>query len=391
MKIPLTDLGAQDAEIGHLIREAAARVFASQQYILGGEVTTFEQAMAQRVGSAAAVGLSSCSDALFLALQAAGVGAGDEVITTSLSFVATAEAILRVGATPVFADVEPASLCIDPLAVRQLVNSKTRAILPVHLFGHPADMPALRAIAAEYHLFLLEDAAQALGASIRLREHRLERNADEQRERGVPPGEDQEIPIGAWGDAAAFSFFPGKVLGGAGDGGMLVADLALINKVKQLRVHGRDLAMGTFEQLGGNFRLDALQAAILAAKLPFLDSWVERRRSAALRYHELLAPLEGVLLPQEAIGMSSAWNYYVLQTPRAQELSQKMREDSIQTSVYYSTPLHRQPLFARLTLPQPLVHTEVAAQGLLALPLFPEITEEAQEYVASSLKRAFRK
>ncbi len=364
--IPLTDLQAQYAPLREQIVAAVGAVLDAQDFILGARVSAFEGAVAELLGAEAAVGVSSGSDALLLALLGAGIGPGDEVITTPLTFVATAEAIVRAGARPVFVDVSAATLCLDPDAVLAAITPRTRALLPVHLFGQPAALGALGDIASRHDLSLIEDAAQAFGAR-----------------------HDGRF-VGTVGHYGALSFFPAKILGGAGDGGMLLCSAARAERIRALRLHGsRDKQ--TFEWVGGNYRLDALQAAILSVKLPYALGWVERRRARADAYcrafeqHALGAWLQ---LPSERGEGRHAYNHFVVRTERRASLMAHLTQQQIGCAAYYATPLHLQPCFASLGYrPGQLPAAEAAGRTLLALPLFPELSDAQIACVVEAVAR----
>jgi len=342
MKVALADLSAQYGELAAEIDTAVRRVLASGHYILGEDVGAFEQEMARDAGRAHAIGLSSGSDALLAGLWALGVGPGDEVVTSALSFFATAGAIARLGATPVFSDIDPATFDLDPDGLP--ITLRTKAIVPIHLFGRPADR-----IATE--LPILEDAAQAVGST-------------------------------KLGPLVALSFFPSKNLGAAGDAGMLMTDdYELADRVRLYRAHG---ARPKYEHhvIGANLRMDTLQAAILRAKRPHLARWNARRRANALRYHELLAATP-LVLPADAPG--HVWHQFVVRAPKRDELRSFLRQREIETEVYYPKPLHQQTPFAR---GQSLPHAEQACREVLALPVHPHLDDSQLEYVADAI-RAF--
>lgn len=354
-RIPLFSPPPPDAEL----RAAFARVLESGQFILGAEVSAFERELAVYLGSAHAVGVSSGSDALVSALLALDVGPGAEVVTTPFTFVATAEAILRVGARPVFADIDPVTLSLDPSCVR--VGPRTRALVPVHLFGHPAPLPDL-------DVPIVEDAAQAIGA----------------RDRGRAAGTS--------GKLGCFSFFPSKPLGALGDGGAVVTDdEALAARVRRLRQHGAE-RKDLYVELGGNFRLDALQAAFLRAKLPHLGGWLAERRALAAAYSRELAGIDGLGLPVTRPETEPAWAHYVVRVPggRRDELGRRLDERGIATAVYYPRPLHLMPAFASLGhAPGDFPRAERAADEVLALPLYPGLTQEQQGRVVEAVRGFF--
>lgn len=360
--IPLVDLKAQYAALRPDIDAAIARVIANTSFIMGSEVAAFEEAFAGWCQARHAVGVSSGTAAIELALRALGVGPGDQVITTPFTFIATAEAISAVGATPVFADIDPVTYNLDPAAVEAAITPATRALLPVHLYGQPADMPALAAIAQRRGLALIEDAAQAHGAQIGGRR------------------------VGSLGHAACFSFYPGKNLGAYGDGGAVTTDdEALAAKLRKLRDHGR-VSKYVHDELGYGHRLDALQAAILGAKLPHLDAANTARRRLAARYQELLAGAD-LVLPAVPTGVEPVWHLYVVRSPRRDELVASLKAQGIEAGIHYPLPLHLQPAYRHLGLgPGSFPVAEAASQQVLSLPLFPEMTDQQQERVAGALQ-----
>jgi dTDP-4-amino-4,6-dideoxygalactose transaminase len=347
----MVNLAAQRAPLQAELESAALRVLRSDRYILGDEVAAFEREMSVFAGVAHAVGVSSGSDALVAILAACGVGAGDEVITTPVSFFATAEAIVRVGATPVFADIDPATLNLDPDAARGRIGRRTRAVLVVHLFGRLLDTAALAGATAGTDIRIVEDAAQAVGASL-------------------PDGRRP----GALGAAAALSFFPTKNLGAMGDAGMvLTEDVSLAEGVRALRAHGAR-APHAHEAIGGNFRLDELQAALLRVKLRALPAWTRRRREIAAAYREALADTPLGLPPQDP---GCVWNQFVVRVPdgRRDGLAANLAARAIDSAVYYPQPLHLQPALAAFGGRHgQLPHAEAACRDVLALPVHAELT-----------------
>ena len=337
------------------------RVIHSQSFILGEEVAAFEREIAAYVGVKHAIGVSSCTDALTIALSALGIGDGDEVITTPYTFFATTGAILRVGATPVFVDIERDGFNLDAKRVGDAVTPRTRAILPVHLFGQAADMRTLRTIAAKHQLALVEDAAQALGAALH--------------------GE----RVGALADLACFSFFPTKNLGGFGDGGLVTTnDDRLAELARSLRGHGFS-AKHFSQRLGGNYRLDALQAAVLRVKLPHLDGFNARRRKNAQHYLAAVAN-DTLRLPHELPGRTHVYHQFVVRTTERAALSAHLSARGIRSEHYYPFPIHLQPACAHLgyrsgSFPE----AESAAQQSLALPIFPELEDWMLNAVAEAL------
>jgi len=390
MHVPPFSLSQQITDLGPNLEQAVLNVLRSGQYIGGPQVSTFEQAFADNVGTRHAVGCNSGTDALILALRALGIGPGDEVITCAFSFFATAEAISAVGATPVFVDVDPETFLIDLNQIEAAITGSTRALMPVHLFGRPVDMSRLMDIASRHGLRVIEDCAQATGASW------------------------QDQAVGSFGDVGCFSFFPTKNLGGAGDGGAVTTDDdSLAQSMRELAVHGMPRRY-LHTALGYNSRLDAIQAAVLNVKLPKLSDWIDRRREIAERYRELLSGLRGITLPTEEDGHS--WNQFVVRVSscptgqptcqaqcRPSEISsrhglpesccrdwlkQRLEDEGINTIVYYPIPIHRQPAYSHLNLePGSMPATERTCSEVLSLPIFPELTETEQRQVVSVLEQ----
>ena len=365
MKVPLLDLKAQYAGIRHEIREAIDRICESQQFILGPEVSALEAEIAAYCGARFAVGVSSGTDALLAALMAAGVGAGDEVTTTPYSFFASAGVIARLGARPVFADIHPDTFNLDAREAVEKITSRTKAIMPVHLFGRCAEMDPILTVAEGHGIAVIEDAAQAIGAF-----DEKGRNA------------------GTIGLIGCFSFFPSKNLGAFGDAGMAVTnDERLAETLRILRVHGSKPKY-FHRVVGGNFRLDALQAAVLRVKLKYLRAWTEARRANTHRYRTLFqeAGLLGrVTLPGDVAG--HIYNQFVVRVQDRDRLQAFLRERGIGTEVYYPLPLHLQECFRALGYRKgDFPHAERAAQESLAVPVFPELTEAQQEYVVDQIR-----
>jgi dTDP-4-amino-4,6-dideoxygalactose transaminase len=365
MKVPLLDLQAQYASIRWEIRTAIDRVCDSQRFILGPEVSALEREVAAFCGANFAVGVSSGTDALLAALMAAGVGPGDEVVTSSFSFFATAGVIARLQARPVFVDIDPRTFNLDTRQVRARLSNRTRAILPVHLFGRCAEMDEVVKLAEAHDLRIIEDAAQAIGAA-----------------------DDQRRSAGTIGAMGCFSFFPSKNLGAFGDGGMVVTnDAALAESLSVLRVHGGKPKYH-HAVIGGNFRLDALQAAVLRVKLKYLPLWTEARRQNALRYRSLFAEaglLERIQLPEDASG--HIYNQFVIRGPARDRLQAYLSKQGVDTEVYYPIPLHLQDCFLSLGYRSgDFPHAESAAREALALPVYPELTEEQQRYVVAQIR-----
>ena len=363
MNVPFLDLKRQYLSIAPEIDAAVRGVIEGGQFILGPEVKALEGELARFCGAQWGVGVASGTDALLLALEALDIGDGDEVITTPFTFVATAEMISQAGATPVFADIEPDTCNLDPADVARKVTRRTKAIIPVHLYGHPADMTALNELARHHDLAVIEDAAQAIGA-----EHRGRR-------------------VGALGRVACFSFFPTKNLGAYGDGGFVTTDdEALAARIGRARQHGSRQKY-IHESLGWSSRLDELQAAVLRVKLRHLEAWTERRRALARIYDARLADLP-LQLPRERDSERAVYHLYTIRTPRREELQKFLAAQGIVTMVHYPMPLHRQPLYRDHAI-APLPNSEAASAEVLSLPLFPEMTAEEQEAVIHALRAFF--
>lgn len=369
MHIPLLDLKAQYESMRREILAAIEATCDEQGFILGPRVVTLEQAVAEYTGSAHAVGVASGSDALLLALMALGVKAGDEVVTVPFTFFATAGAISRLGAKPVFVDIRPDTFNMDPASLEKAMTARTKAIIPVHLFGQCADMETINDIARQRKLGVIEDACQAIGAA------RHERRA------------------GVLGDLACFSFFPSKNLGGFGDGGMVTTnDRALAESVAMLRVHGSRQRY-VHEAIGINSRLDALQAAVLLVKLKRLDQWADGRRRNAARYMQLFAEakLDQITVPPIEPGNVHVFNQFTLRVQKRDELRNYLKEHGVGTEVYYPLPLHLQTCYRNLgyvkgAFPQ----SERAAEEVLSIPVYAELTDEQVHYVVHTIAKFYR-
>lgn len=369
MKVPLLDLDAQYRPLRAELLSAITRVCDSQRFIGGAEVEGLEREGATHLRAPYALGVSSGTDALLMALMALDIGPGDEVITSTYSFFATAGAIARVGATPVLVDIDADTFNIHPAGAVAAMTPRTRAIIPVHLFGQPADLAPLLNAARQAGVAVVEDAAQAIGA------------------------EYQGRPVGSWGSIACFSFFPSKNLGAFGDAGLVTAtDAALARRLRLLRSHGMEPKY-YHHVVGGNFRLDALQAAVLRVKLPHLASWTAARQHNAGRYRALFAEAglsDVVRLPVEAPGRTHIYNQFVIRVPDRDRLQAHLRQREIGTEVYYPVPLHMQECFAALGYKAGAFPVaEEAAKTSLALPIYPELTERQQACVVEAI-RAFR-
>jgi dTDP-4-amino-4,6-dideoxygalactose transaminase len=368
MKIPLLDLKAQYATIAEEVQEALDRVVTSQYFILGPEVEALEEEMAEYLGVPHAIGVASGTDALLLPLLALGADAGAEVILPAFTFFATAGATWNAGLRPVFCDVDVDSFNVTVDTLEAVRTERTRAVIPVHLFGQMAPMEEIQAWADAHGILVLEDAAQAIGA----------------RREGGPGG--ASTMAGAWGQMGAFSFFPTKNLGGFGDGGMVTArDEELAERVRKLRVHG-GRQMYHHEMVGTNSRLDALQAAILRTKLPHLDGWAAARRENACRYESILREVPEVVVPPVLPGNFHVYNQFTLRVPRRDELREHLSQRGIGSGVYYPVPLHLQECFSSLgggagDLPV----AEALCREVVSLPIYPEVGLAAVEMVATEI------
>ena len=359
----MADPGREYRELRTEIDAAVRRVLDSGRYVLGDAVTRFESAVARRLGVRAGVGVGSGTDALRLALSGLGIGPGDEVVTSPFSFIATATTILDVGATPVFADIDPITLNLDPAAAAEAIGERTVALLPVHLFGQMANLAPFEALAARRGLALVEDAAQAFGA----------RDASGRRAGGI-------------GHAGCFSFYPTKSLAAAGDAGLVVTDdPALADRLERLRNHGRDRS-GALAGPGTNSRLDALQAAILEVKLERVDEWAERRRAHAAAYDEVLRAVEGVRPPAVGDGGGHIFHQYTVRADDRDALRARLDDAGIDTGLFYARPLHREPAVqGRCRVAGALDETEHAAREVLSLPVFAHLSEAELERVRGVL------
>jgi dTDP-4-amino-4,6-dideoxygalactose transaminase len=367
--VPFVDFRARVLALRHELDEALARVLDSGWFVLGPEGEAFERELAAALGAREAVAVANGTDALSLSLRALGVGPGDEVVTTSLSAAFTALAVVQAGARPVFVDVDPRTLNLDPAKVAPAITPRTKAILPVHLYGHPADADPLLELARERGLALLEDACQAHGALYR----------------GRPVG-----TLGAERGIGALSFYPTKNLGGLGDGGaVLVNDPAVAARLRQLR-NGGQSDRYRHEVLGVNSRLDEIQAALLRVGLRHLPAWTQRRRALASLYAEALEGA-GVELPREQPYARAVYHLFVVRHPRRDALAAALRARGVGTLIHYPIPLHLQPAFASLGgRPGALPVVEQAATEILSLPLYPELTDELARRVAAAVRDAVR-
>ena len=376
MPVPMLDLKRQYQPLHEELLQALDHVLQTQQFILGEPVAAFERDAAAQLGVAHAIGCSSGTDALWLALAAAGIGPGDAVVTTPFSFFASVSSILRAGATPVLADIDPATFNLSPAAVRTVLDAPQptpiRALLPVHLYGQCADWTAFSRLGQAFGLKLIEDAAQAWGAEWKGKK------------------------AGALGDAAAFSFYPTKNLSAAGDAGMVTTNSADLDEfARALRQHGMKRRY-YHDEIGWNARLDGFQAAVLSVKLKYIDGWNQARRAVAEKYHELFAaagsaesgpyPTHGIVLPQEVPGSKHVWHQYVIRTARRDELREFLATRQIGSEIYYPVPLHLQEALKPLGYKEgDFPEAERAAREVLALPIFPELREDEQQKVVAAI------
>ena len=363
MNVPMLDLAAEYRELQAEIADAVGKVIGSGRFILGPEGEALEREVSAYLGVRSAVAVASGTDALHLALRAAGVGPGDEVITPSFTFIAAAEAVSYVGARPVFADIDPATYNLDPAACEAAIGPATRAVVAVHLFGQTADLAAIEAICKRRGLILIEDCAQAIGADF-----------DGRR-------------AGAWGALGCFSFYPTKNLGAYGDAGMVVTnDPGLAETVRMLRHHGSRTTY-RHEMIGYNSRLDELQAAILRVKLKHLDRWNDRRRDRAALYRRLLAG-SPVGLPVEHGRGAHVYHQFTVRAPLRDALSEALAARGVASAIYYPVPVHQQPVYApeygRVSLPV----SERASREVLSLPVYPQLTDDAVRSVCDALRDA---
>ncbi len=371
MTIPLLDLKAQFEGIRDEIMPAVVAVIESQRFIMGEQVARLEEAVAELCGARFAIACASGTDALLLPLKGLNLAPGDEVITTPFTFFATAGAIANAGGTPVFVDIDADTFNIDPAAAEAAITPRTRAVIPVHLFGQVASMERLLRLAGLHYLVIIEDAAQAIGAR---------RSVD-----------GEWCPAGSLGWAAAFSFFPSKNLGAWGDGGMTVTDDAeLAGRLRLLRVHG-GAKQYHHEEIGINSRLDTLQAAVLLTKVSHLADWAAARQRHAASYDEAFGDLDGVTAPHVDVGNEHVYHQYTIRAQRRDELKDHLTGRGIGCAVYYPTPLHLQPCFAaQCTQRGELPESERAAAEVLSLPIYPELQPSQQDTIVEAIREFYR-
>jgi len=364
MSVPLLDLSGQYEPIKDDVFNVFKDIFDSKRFILGSHVEDFEKEAAQYCDTNYALGVSSGTDALIIALMALDIKAGDEVITTPFTFFATTGSIHRVGAKPVFADIDPDTFNIDPSQIEAKITDKTKAIMPVHLFGQMADMDPILEIAKKHNLHVIEDSAQSIGSKYTSKDGKT-------------------YQAGSMGTIGCYSFFPSKNLGCCGDGGLVTTnDEALYNKLKSMRNHG-EVTRYHHQYVGGNFRIDALQAAILSLKLPLLDAQHDGRRNNGAYYNE---NLKGVKTPVIADNCWSIYNQYTISTDKRDELQQYLNDRNIGNAIYYPRPMHEQECFEYLGhSSEDFPNASKAAKEVLSIPIFTELTEEQLEYVTYSI------
>ena len=367
LSVPLLDLKPQYASIREEVQSALADVFESQKFILGPQLQALEAEIASYIGTRFAVGVGSGTDALFLSLRAFGIGPGDEVIVPAFTFFATAESVSLLGATPVFADIQPLTFTLDAEDVARKITARTRAIIPVHLYGQSADMEPILKLARHRSLHVIEDNAQAIGATYR------------------------GPHTGALADAGCISFYPSKNLGAWGDGGMVVTDSEqLAQRLRSLRDHGTSHKYRS-DEIGWNSRLDEIQSAVLRVKLRHLEDWNRQRRAHAAAYHELLGPLPGVVTPTLGGWGEHVFHQYTVRVPRRDAVQKALSEQGIATAVYYPVPLHLQPAYTSLGYePGILPESERAAAEVLSLPMYPELSKESIVRVAGALSETLK-
>jgi len=363
--IPILDLKQQYEEIREEVEKEVLNVLSSGRYILGENVKKLEENFAEYCGAERAIGVASGTDAIHIALRALDIGSGDEVITVSFTFIATVEAISYVGAKPVFADINPDTFNLDIDELEKKITPRTKAIIPVHLYGQPVDMDPIIEIAKKYNLYIIEDCAQAVGATYKGRK------------------------VGSLGDIGCFSFFPTKNLGAAGDGGIVTTNSSYIaDRIIALRNHGSHVRY-YHKEIGLNSRLDEIQAAVLNVKFPHIDRWNSKRREAAHFYNELFKDSGDIITPKELKGTDCVYHQYTVKVPERDKVFSLMQENGVMAMIYYPVPVHLQEAYKYLDLPEGILkNTEKAAKNVLSLPIFPEITKDQQRKAAKELIKA---
>jgi dTDP-4-amino-4,6-dideoxygalactose transaminase len=362
--IPILDLTRQYNKLKARIDKAVLDVLESGRYILGPNVKKLEDSIAAYCGAKRAIGCANGTDALYLALRALNVGPGDEVITTAFTFIATTETIGMTRATPVFVDIDPNTFNMDVSKIEEKITSKTKVILPVHLYGQPVDMDPLMEIAKKHNLYVVEDCAQAFGASYKNKK------------------------VGSFGDFGCFSFFPSKNLGCYGDGGMVITNNdQLAERVSIIRDHGSKVKY-YHNELGMNSRLDEIQAAILNVKMEYIDEWNQNRQKIAYKYNDLLKDVKEIRLPKEISDVTATYHQYTIRVPNRDTMQKELKDKhDILAMIYYPVPLHLQKVHADLNIAEgTLPHTEKASREVISLPMFPELTEQEQITVANAVK-----
>jgi len=364
MKVPMLDLNAQYEPMKDKVLQAMTEVFESKRFVNGPQVKELEEKLAEYCHCKHAIGVTSGSDALLISLMAFGIGEGDEVITTPFTFFATAGSIFRVGAKPVFVDIDPKTYNIDSERIEEKITDRTRAIIPVHLFGQCAEMDKINEIAQKYNLYVIEDAAQAIGSEYKGRR------------------------AGSLGDVGCFSFFPSKNLGCCGDGGLVTTNNdELAEKIKILRQHGSKPKY-YHKIIGGNFRLDTMQAAVLLQKFPYLEEWHKGRQKNAEYYNEHLKDV--VVTPFVESYNIMIYNQYTIRTPMRDKLQNKLNDANIGNAIYYPVPLHLQECFAYLGYKEgDLPESEKAAQEVVSIPIYPELNDKQKDYVIQIIRDNF--
>lgn len=362
MIIPIVDLKRQYKEISLEIENVIRDVILSSSFVLGKHVEKFEKELAEYMGCKYAIGVNSGTDALYLVLKAYGISDGDEVITSSLTFSATGEAIIRNGAKPVFVDIDPKTYNIDPNLIQEKITSKTKAILPVHLYGKPCNLEILKEIANKNNLILIEDNSQAIGAKYK------------------------KIKSGAWGNAGTISFYPSKNLGAYGDAGaILTNDENIANKVKMLRQHGC-YEKYEHEEIGLNSRMDSIQAGILSVKIKYLDTWNNKRRIKSDVYDEYFSKIKGITIPLHDEDYYDVYHQYTIRVKNRDYIKEELEKLGIQTGIYYPKPLHLQKAYKFLGYSEgSLPETEKAVKEILSLPIYPELKDSEQDFIINSL------